>query len=109
MSLVATIHRHMDTPQSSTLDTPEVTELSDTGVGEGFEAEVIVYNDDYHTYHQVISLFCQIIPGMTPPRAFELAWQIDHEGSARVFQGDQKQAHGIAKQLAAGGLRVEVR
>lgn len=95
--------------RSGTLETPEVTELSDTGVGEGFEAEVIVHNCDCHTYQQVIALFCQIIPGMTPPRAFELAWQIDHHGSAGVFQGDRKQADGIANQLAAGGLRVEVR
>ena len=97
----------------STLPTTEEKEITEeeTGLSTGrdFEAEVIVYNCDCHTYQQVISLFCQIIPGMTPPRAFELAWRIDHEGSARVFQGDQKQAHGIAKQLAAGGLRVEVR
>ena len=99
----------MQEPKSGILETPEVTELSDTGTGEGFEAEVIVHNCDCHTYQQVISLFCQIIPGMTPNRAFELAWQIDHQGSAGVFQGERKQADKIAHQLAAGGLRVEVR
>ena len=99
----------MDEPRFSVLETPEVLEQSDTGTGESFEAEVIVHNCDCHTYQQVISLFCQIIPGMTPTRAFELAWLIDHQGSAGVFKGDRKQADGIAKQLADGGLRVEVR
>ena len=99
----------MHEPQSSALETPEVIERSDTGTREGFQAEVIVHNCDCHTYQQVISLFCQVIPGMTPTRAFELAWQIDHQGSAGVFKGDRKQADGIAKQLAGGGLRVEVR
>jgi len=99
----------MREPQSSVLETPEVIERSDTGTGKDFEAEVIVHNCDCHTYQQVISLFCKVIPGMTPTRAFELAWQIDHQGSAGVFKGDRKQAGGIAKQLADGGLRVEVR
>ncbi|WP_447968173.1 ATP-dependent Clp protease adaptor ClpS [Nitrospira sp. M1] len=95
--------------RNSTLEAPEVIEDTGTGTGEDFEAEVIVYNCNCHTYQQVIALFCQIIPGMTPDRAFELAWQIDHHGSAAVFRGQQAKAEGIAKQLAAGGLRVEVR
>jgi len=94
---------------NSTLEVPEVIEDTGTGTGEAFEAEVIVYNCNCHTYQQVIALFCQFIPGMTPDRAFELAWQIDHHGSASVFRGEQNKAEGIAKQLAAGGLRVEVR
>ena len=92
-----------------TVDVPVVKEISDIGVGNDFEAEVIVFNCDCHTYQQVIALFCQIIPGMTHARAFELAWQIDHQGSAIVFQGEIKAAESIGKKLAGGGLRVEVR
>ncbi|MCA9472957.1 MAG: ATP-dependent Clp protease adaptor ClpS [Nitrospirales bacterium] len=92
-----------------TLETPAVIEDTGIGTGQDFEAEVIVYNCNCHTYQQVIALFCEYIPGMTPARAFELAWQIDHHGSAAVYQGEQKRAEGIAKQLAGGGLRVEVR
>ncbi|RMH35818.1 MAG: adaptor protein [Nitrospirae bacterium] len=91
------------------VETPEAVEVTDIGAGEGFEAEVIVYNCDCHTYQQVISLFCRYIPGMTPTRAFELAWQIDHQGSAVVFQGGQHEAQTIAGHLANGGLRVSVR
>ncbi len=95
--------------RASTLESPDVIEKSRIGAGEDFEAEVIVFNCNCHTYQQVITLFCQYIPGMTPERAFELAWQIDHHGSASVYQGEEKKAEGIAKQLASGGLRVEVR
>ena len=100
---------NMQDIHAGALETPEVTELSNLGTGEGFEAEVIVYNCNCHTYQQVIALFCRIIPGMTPTKAFELAWQIDHHGSASVYKGDRKKADDIAAQLAAGGLRVEVR
>jgi len=66
------------------------------------EAEVIVHNCDCHTYQQVIDLFCQNIPGMNSSKAFELAWRIDHHGSAEA-------ADTVAQKLAGGGLRVEVR
>lgn len=87
---------------------PETTEEIDTGAGDGFEARVIVYNCECHTYQQVIDLFCRFIPGMTSSKAFELAYRIDHEGEAMVFAGASDQAEEIAAKLAGGGLRVSV-
>jgi len=92
----------------STVVTPETIEDITTGTGDGLEARVTVYNCNCHTYQQVIALFCQAIPGMNPERAFELAWQIDHQGSAVVYTGEPKTVEDVAKQLAAGGLRVAV-
>jgi ATP-dependent Clp protease adaptor protein ClpS len=91
-----------------TLAVPEVIEDQGTAAGEGLEARVVVYNCNCHTYQQVIKLFCQTIPGMTPSKAFELAYRIDHQGSAVVYTGEPKIAEDIAKKLAAGGLRVAV-
>ncbi|WP_447980358.1 ATP-dependent Clp protease adaptor ClpS [Candidatus Nitrospira bockiana] len=89
-----------------TLVTPELLEDVSTSTGDDLEARVTVYNCNCHTYQQVIQLFCEAIPGMNPKRAFELAWQIDHQGSAVVYSGERKTAEGIANHLAAGGLRV---
>ena len=88
--------------------TPLTTEAPSTGTGDGLEARVVVYNCDCHTYQQVIALFCQFIPGMNPSKAFELAWKIDHQGEAVVYEGTWKQAEEIAGKLAGGGLRVAV-
>ena len=109
MVVVTIFHSMMQVESPGILDTPDVKEEFGLGTGEGFEAEVIVHNCNCHTYQQVISLFCLHIPGMTPQRAFELAWQIDHQGSAGVYKGDRNQADEIASKLASGGLRVEVR
>ena len=87
---------------------PEAIEDQSTGTGDGLEARVVVYNCNCHTYQQVITLFCLAIPGMTPSKAFELAWRIDHQGSAVVFTGEPKTAQQVAKKLAEGGLRVAV-
>ena len=92
----------------ATLSPPETREDLSTATGDELEARVIVYNCDCHTYQQVISLFCQFIPGMNSTRAFELAWKIDHEGEAVVYMGSRKQAEEIGKGLTGGGLRVAV-
>lgn len=95
--------------RESTTATPDTAEEDLTSTGDDLEASVIVYNCNCHTYQQVITLFCEAIPGMTPRRAFELAWKIDHQGSATVYCGPWKTAEGIAKHLANGGLRVAIR
>jgi ATP-dependent Clp protease adaptor protein ClpS len=96
------------TEEPVTLTVPETTEDQSIGTGDDLEARVVVYNCNCHTYQQVITLFCQTIPGMNPSKAFELAWRIDHQGSAVVFAGEPKVAEEIAKKLADGGLRVAV-
>jgi ATP-dependent Clp protease adaptor protein ClpS len=87
---------------------PETTEDIQTGSGTGFESRVVVFNCECHTYQQVIDLFCRFIPGMTPAKAFELAYRIDHEGEAVVYTGPLEHAEDIAAKLAGGGLRVVV-
>ncbi|NKB82444.1 MAG: adaptor protein [Nitrospirales bacterium] len=92
---------------------PDVTEYTSEEIEvrtkNDLEGEVIVHNCDCHTYEQVIELFCNVIPRMSSPKAFELAWKIDHEGSACVFSGERNLADQIGTQLAEGGLKVEVR
>lgn len=87
---------------------PETTEDVRTDSGNSLESRVVVFNCDCHTYQQVIDLFCRFIPGMTPPKAFELAYRIDHEGQAVVYSGPLERAEDIAGKLAGGGLRVVV-
>lgn len=87
---------------------PEVLEETTTGTDDELGARVIVYNCDCHTYQQVIDLLCRAVPKMTPTRAFELAYRIDHAGSAEVYSGAHKICEQVAVILADGGLRVVV-
>jgi len=87
---------------------PQTVEESSTLTGETLEARVIVYNCDCHTYQQVIDLLCRAVPKMTAGRAFELAYRIDHTGSAEVYEGSLETCQQIAAILANGGLRVAV-
>src|SRR5438046_6378631 len=87
---------------------PQTVEESNTVTGDNLEARVIVYNCDCHTYQQVIALLCRAVPQMTPGRAFELAYRIDHTGLAEVYSGAHETCEQIAAILADGGLRVAV-
>jgi len=87
---------------------PQTVEESSTLTGDDLEARVIVYNCDCHTYQQVIDLLCRAVPKMTPTHAFELAYRIDHTGSAAVYEGPLPTCEQIAAILADGGLRVAV-
>jgi len=87
---------------------PQTVEESSTLTGDNLEARVIVYNCDCHTYQQVIDLLCRAVPKMTPGRAFELAYRIDHTGSAEVYEGSLQTCEQIAAILADGGLRVAI-
>ena len=93
---------------SESVAIPEVIERENTGSGEGLEGRVILFNCDCHSYDDVIQLLCQAVPGMTPSRAFELAWTIDNTGQAEVFSGPLGTCNEIAASLGAGGLRVQV-
>lgn len=90
------------------LATPEVIEKKSTGIGDGLEGRVILFNCECHTYDDVIQLLCKAVPGMTPVRAFELAWTIDNAGQAEVFSGEMDTCNEIAVCLGEGGLRVQV-
>ena len=90
------------------LATPDVIEKESTGTGDGLEGRVILFNCECHTYDDVIQLLCKAVPGMTPTRAFELAWTIDNTGQAEVFSGPMDTCNEIAASLGAGGLRVQV-
>ncbi len=87
---------------------PETIEDASTATDDGLEGRVIVYNCDCHTYQQVIDLLCRAVPNMTPVRAFELAYRIDHAGSAEVYAGTLTVCEQVARILAEGGLRVAV-
>ena len=91
-----------------TAPTPQAVEESGILTGDDQEARVIVYNCDCHTYQQVIDLLCRAVPKMTPTRAFELAYRIDHTGSAAVYEGPLQTCEQIAAILADWKLSQSV-
>ena len=67
---------------------------------------VIVLDDDHNTFQHVVEVLVKHIPAMTPDRAWDLAHQIDGQGSAVVWSGPLEQAELYHQQLSAEGLTM---
>ena len=70
------------------------------------QARVIVLNDDVNTFQHVVDCLRRIIPGMSEERAWNLAHQIDGQGSAEVWCGPLEQAELYHQQLSGEGLTM---
>ena len=67
---------------------------------------VIVLDDDHNTFQHVVDVLVRHIPAMAPDRAWELAHQIDAQGSAVVWSGPLEQAEHYHQLLAGEGLTM---
>jgi len=67
---------------------------------------VIVLDDDHNTFQHVVEVLVKHIPAMVSDRAWELAHQIDSEGSAVVWSGPLEQAELYHQLLAGEGLTM---
>ena len=72
------------------------------------QARVIVLNDDVNTFQHVVDCLCKIIPGMGTERAWDLAHQVDGQGSAEVWCGPLEQAELYHQQLTGEGLMAPI-
>ena len=70
------------------------------------EARVIVLDDNFNTFQHVANCLLTIIPGMSEKRSWELAVEVDREGSAEVWRGPLEQAELYHQQLVSKGLTM---
>ncbi|WP_457621599.1 ATP-dependent Clp protease adaptor ClpS [Persephonella sp.] len=70
-------------------------------------AKVIVYNDDWHTFEEVIYQLMKAIK-CDLETAKNLTWEIHTKGKAVVFEGDFEEALKVANILEEIDLSVEI-
>ena len=70
------------------------------------EARIIVLDDNFNTFLHVANCLVTIIPGMSEKRSWELAVEVDREGSAEVWRGPLEQAELYHQQLVSKGLTM---
>ena len=80
---------------------PEEIEQQDQDVALQQPAKVILYNDEVHTFEEVIG---QIIKatGCGVQRAEELTWEVHNTGKANVFEGE------MVKCIQVSGVLEEI-
>ena len=70
------------------------------------EARIVVLDDSFNTFEHVASCLVKIIPGMSEKKSWELAVEVDAEGSAEVWKGPLEQAELYHQQLVCKGLTM---
>ena len=70
------------------------------------EARIVVLDDNFNSFEHVANCLVMVIPGMSEKRSWELAVEVDREGSAEVWRGPLEQAELYHQQLVGKGLTM---
>ena len=91
--------------QPDTQEDVEVAELDDTGID--LPAKVIVFNDEWHTFEEVINQIMKAT-GCGQNKAETLTWEIHSKGRAVVYDGDMAKCVIVSEILEEIDLSTEI-
>ena len=85
------------------VETPEVdvTDVVATGT------RVILYNDNWHTFDEVINQLLKAIK-CSQEKAEELTWEVHSKGKACVYEGDLSDCLKVSSVLEEIGLHTQI-
>lgn len=69
--------------------------------------KVFLFNDNFHTFDEVISQVCKAI-GCSEQHAETIAWEVHTRGKSLVFDGDISQCLRVSSVLEEIGLHTQV-
>ena len=84
---------------------PEIVTEDETQ--EELPAKVILFNDEVHTFEEVIVQIMKAT-GCSLPRAEELTWEVHHTGKAMVFEGPVSKCFEVSSILEEIELMTQV-
>ena len=87
--------------------TPAVRSDDGLGNGLGWDSQVVLYNDDVHTFDYVIAALCAVF-GHGAQLAGQIAMEAHTKGRAIAEVEEREKAVAHAAILKAGGLRATV-
>lgn len=82
---------------------PDILEISGTTI----PARVILFNDDWHTFDEVISQLIKAIH-CTPEQAEAYAWEVHTKGKSAVFEGELVECFRVAGVLEEIALHTQI-
>ena len=70
--------------------------------------KVVVHNNSYNTFEEVIAILIKAVPGMSFGRASALANEIHTTGAAVPYVGPKEHAEAVAAVIRTIGIKVTV-
>ncbi len=92
---------------NQTLDNPKIDVLTDETISVGLVCKVILYNDDWHTFEEVINQLIKAI-NCSFETARNFTFEVHVKGKALVFNGDMKDCLRVSSVLEEIALNTEI-
>lgn len=99
-------HRPFDILNAET-GRPEQERQDDTDVLTGEPAKVILFNDEIHTFEEVIGQLIKAL-GCDQPLAESLTWEVHTKGKALVFEGVMNECLKVSSVLEEIALHTKI-
>ncbi len=87
--------------------TPEIDVLSEDTVSTGLESKVVLYNDDWHTFDEVINQLIKAVH-CSFEKARAHAFEVHIKGKSIVFTGQLKECLKVSSILEEIALTTEI-
>lgn len=84
----------------------EQPEISTTDIV-GFPSKVILFNDDWHTFDDVINQLIKAI-NCSKTKAEEIAWEVHSKGKSCVYSGELEECLRISSILEEIALHTQI-
>ena len=68
--------------------------------------KVVVFNNDYNTFDEVIAILMAAVPGLSLPEAVGLTYEIHLTGAAVPYRGMLDEAEQVAAKIRTIGVKV---
>lgn len=94
-------------PLQNAVETPEVELDQDVTLGLDLPSRVILFNDEIHTFDEVIGQLIKAVRCNTD-RAKALTWEVHAHGKAAVFEGDMPGCIRVSSILEEIGLHTQI-
>jgi len=90
-----------------TVEEPVIKEIDETDVKNQEPAKVILFNDEIHTFDEVIGQLIKAT-GCNSSRAEALAWEVHTRGKAMVYDGPMNNCLRVSSVLEEIGLHTTI-
>lgn len=95
-------------PRESAVDQQTISDVtSDNDVSIQTPAKVILFNDEIHTFEEVIGALIKALSCGTT-RAEALTWEVHNTGKAAVFEGPTDRCVKVSAVLEETGLHTQI-
>lgn len=95
--------------RSYKMSNPQEIETPDIDVIDGvtYSAKVILFNDEWHTFDEVINQLIKAI-NCSKSRAEELTWEVHNKGKSCVYEGDLSDCLRVSSVLEEIALHTHI-